>query len=353
MTHATPFFFCCFISLAWTTQVHSAEVSIVGRETTGYATNVAQGPEVHVVSIYEVTNGRTGVANVNVRYEGDSPMAPITLVLSSYESVEWQFNIDPAANVEAIALSGYERQTATGHGEIPVTKLGRINRGQQWPLGTGGGRTQMSLLDIESHFGTRVSSFTGAYQATDILIDGSPTGAEVPVSQGAGNLVDGPNPDLYYNKSTGHIEIDIADVAEQYPFGDGNIWWQHFDAQRMFVSLANHDGSFREPMLNEFVSSRLPLRRGNDAISNQHRLGLEWLDLDEWNGQRIGLGQLLPPGIETTAELKSYFASAHFATDHEKGMFDLFVVPESSDHRIAMFLAMFVWSKSHRRRGMK
>ena len=343
-------FFCAGVATFWAAYsspaVMAASVTINDSSgVTSYTCAVPGTPEVHVIGVYETNsshsfgNHPTGYSDVRVAYDGAGPMQPITLVLSSYESNVWRFDIDPGAAVEKIVVSGYYAQSVTGAGGVPVvmrsyqaageTRLGPT--AYRWPLSTGGGSTQGFLVAVEDLFDTRVSSFTGAYHATSFTVEGTPAGTPVVNPRlGAGNLFDGPNPDLIYNCRTGDVQIDLADLAAQYPFGSGDIWWEHFDGQRLFIALANHDGSFLVDQIERGRLGDLPVYSG--SYFNENRIAYDSVSLRNWAGERLDLGAVFPTGFRDTAQLRDYLAAAFFSTDRENGEFDLFVigVPEPS-----------------------
>lgn len=307
---------------------------------TSYLSPTAGAPEVHVIGVYETNSNHsfgshpTGFADVRVKYNQPGPMQPITLVLSSYEPNEWRLNIDPAAVIETIVLNGYYAQSVTGAGGIPIVNRSNSpgghatlgNYAYRWPLSTGGSSTQGLLVAVENLLGTRISSFTGTYRAASFTIDGMRAGDPVvnPVV-GAGSLFDGSNPDLIYDRQTGRVQIDLADLAAQYPFGSGDIWWQHFTAQRFFLALANHDGSFSVNQLQSQQIGNLTTF-GGGGYFNKNRIGYDSISLRDWTGQLLDLGRVFPAGISDPARLRNYLAAAHFSTHRESGQFDLFVV---------------------------
>ncbi len=323
-----------------------AAVSIITGGTSSYLNDVPPTPEIHVIGVYETIGHSfqqhvTGSATVRIKYNHSAPMKPITLVLSSYEATNWNIQRDPGAIVEKVVLNGYYAQSVTGLSGVPVSTytyagggptLGGSNYAYAWPLSTGGSSTQGLLANLENLLGSRISSFTGAYQASSFSITGSPLGATVQNPRlGAGNLTDGPNPDLIYFPSTGEVKLDLADLAAQYPFGGGSIWWQHFDAQRLFVALANHDGTFNVQGFNAGAMASLGTNP-YPPVLNQNRLGFDSVSLRNWHGEKLSLGNILPRGIPDSQQLQNYFAAAHFSTDRQNGGFDLIVaqVPEPS-----------------------
>ncbi|OYU26357.1 MAG: hypothetical protein CFE41_16495 [Burkholderiales bacterium PBB2] len=64
----------------------------------------------------------TGRVSVTVRRSG----RPVVLVLSSYESVQWNIKLEPGAKLAAVLVGGYEESTVLGAGDVRVVKIGRI-----------------------------------------------------------------------------------------------------------------------------------------------------------------------------------------------------------------------------------
>ncbi len=333
---------------------------------TSYTCATPATPEVHVIGVYETSsdhsfgNHPTGYADVRVAYDGSGPMQPITLVLSSYEPNVWRFDIDPDAVVEKIVVSGYYTQSVTGADGIPVVTRSYEAEGEtrlgpsayRWPLSTGGSSTQGLLVAVEDLFDTRISSFTGAYRATSFTVEGTPAGAPVVNPRlGAGNLVDGPNPDLIYDCRTGDVQIDLADLAAQYPFGSGEIWWQYFDAQRLFIALANHDGSFSVDHLQRGRLGDLTAYPG--GYFNENRIGYDSVSLCNWEGERLDLGAVFPTGFRDTAALRNYLAAAYFSTNREQGDFDLFVINVPEPSGLSLILPGLLLLLGASRRGAK
>jgi hypothetical protein len=329
--HPMPAALVCAILIATT-----ANAFDVAGGTTTYKNYQPPSSEIHVVGIYEAVSGSfgqhpLGSATIQVRYHEVTPMKPITLVLSSYEPVNWIIERDPGAAIEKIILNGFYSQSVSGAGSTPVLNLSGYSSSfgsyaYQWPLSTGGSDTQQLLANVEDYFGVRVSSFAGAYRANSFSITGSAVGGMNQNPRlGAGNLTDGASPDLLYDARTGEVRLDLTDLAARYPFGSGDIWWQHFDAQRLFVALANHDSSFNVAGFDSTDMESLGLFPEAPAL-NSNRLGYNGVLLRNWHGQAISLGKLLPSGMSST-ELREYFAAAHYSTDQYSGDFDLVVTP--------------------------
>ena len=256
-------------------------------------------------------------------------MKPITLVLSSYEPNEWRLNIASGAVVEKILLSGFHPQTITGAGNIPV-ETGFQLTPHRWPNSTGGGSTQEDIVDFEAHLGTPISSFSGVYRATSFTVTGSP--ANVPNNHprlGAGNLTDGPEPDLIYDRDTGRVQVDLSDLAAQH---------SDFKSRNLHIALVNHDSSFTPNHLGPYTISGL---NASHIAFNSNRIGYDYVRLNNWNGQLLDFGNILPAGITDKAVLRDYLATAHFElANRSAGDLDLVVVPEPESIYMMLFAVL-------------
>lgn len=126
--------------------------------------------ELHVLGVYEPTAGRSSVP-VEVTRTG----AALTIVVSSYEAVSWDFTLGPGVVVERVVLNGFSPQAVTGL-DSTVTITNRSGPGflaacaYEWPVGTGGCATEMLIAGVEPLVGLSTTSFTGCYQASTFTI---------------------------------------------------------------------------------------------------------------------------------------------------------------------------------------
>lgn len=82
-------------------------------------TTLSPAAEVAAIGVYQAKPRTPGVIRVKV-LPGNTPLV---LVLSSYESVQWQIEKGNRV-IQAILLSGYTPSTVTGHGAIEVARIG-------------------------------------------------------------------------------------------------------------------------------------------------------------------------------------------------------------------------------------
>lgn len=93
----------------------------------GTLSRLARSAQVEAVSVYEAVAMRApsmpqqqGPVRVQVR----RAVRPVVLVLSSHQTVEWQLDVDPEAELKAVLLSGYGESTVAGAGKALVTSIG-------------------------------------------------------------------------------------------------------------------------------------------------------------------------------------------------------------------------------------
>jgi hypothetical protein len=88
---------------------------------------LARSAQVEAVSVYEAVAMRApsmpqqlGPVRVRIRRTA----RPVVLVLSSHQTVEWQLELEPQADLEAVLMSGYGESTVSGAGTALVTSIG-------------------------------------------------------------------------------------------------------------------------------------------------------------------------------------------------------------------------------------
>jgi hypothetical protein len=88
---------------------------------------LARSAQVVAVSVYEAvaspapgTRESPGAVTVSVR----PTLRPVVLVLSSHQTVRWQVDVLPGADLAAVLLSGYGESTVVGTGNAQVSSIG-------------------------------------------------------------------------------------------------------------------------------------------------------------------------------------------------------------------------------------
>ncbi|HMV66235.1 MAG TPA: hypothetical protein PKA64_05250, partial [Myxococcota bacterium] len=122
-------------------------------------------PELQIASVYEPT--ATGRVDVWVQRP-----TTMTLMLSSYEEVDWVLHVDPAVTLQGVLLNGYDMQTVQGvpAGVQTVTRtLAQTGTnfgywcGYSWPYNGGGCDTNLLLAGVEAFTGQQTTGFVGCY----------------------------------------------------------------------------------------------------------------------------------------------------------------------------------------------
>ena len=158
-----------------------------------YSANPVQSSDLVVLGIYEAHSGHGG--GVHPTYDAtvkivDNGPNPLTLVLSSYEPVRWNFQIDPGVVLDQIILWGYHTHQFTGVNSSLVTNksgFGAVSEpcGYSLPYNGGGCETHLMFAEIENFTGLTISAFAGNYRAADFTVTtgalGNDVTAEVPL----------------------------------------------------------------------------------------------------------------------------------------------------------------------------
>jgi len=93
----------------------------------GTLSRLAQSAQVEAVSVYEAVAMRApsmpqqqGPVRVAVRRTS----RPVVLVLSAHQTVAWELDVAPDAELKAVLMSGYGESTVAGAGAALVTSIG-------------------------------------------------------------------------------------------------------------------------------------------------------------------------------------------------------------------------------------
>lgn len=123
--------------------------------------------DLYVLGLYEGHTHKNGKVKVLVSVTD----RPISLLLSAYESVEWQIELAKGARLERVYLSGYHIQQVTGlPSEIPVFSTS-YEQGSQFYVYGGRGRCANLTGRVQAVIGVKVSRHLCQYQGSAFLID--------------------------------------------------------------------------------------------------------------------------------------------------------------------------------------
>lgn len=127
--------------------------------------------ELHVVGVYEGTNGTThGAVFVN------RPGQSVTLFLGAYDRMDWQITLGVGTTIERVFLNSYYPQTVQGlPPDVPVIRNSYSESGTYLYFGYTLGSSVMlrAVPAISAMTGQEIMSFQGAYQApaTPFVVD--------------------------------------------------------------------------------------------------------------------------------------------------------------------------------------
>lgn len=131
----------------------------------GPLTEVARRSFIEAVGVYSAkalpSGTYRGVIEVRVRRS----VRPVILVLSAYEQVRWQLNLEPGAELAAVLTSGYQKQIVVGAGNVRIVDLGQefaYDRKDFAPL----------EREVFAITGRRIDIFQGRYQANEFTVGG-------------------------------------------------------------------------------------------------------------------------------------------------------------------------------------
>lgn len=133
-------------------------------------------PELNIVSVYEGDGGHGGPAGkIVVDIERETEM---TLVLASYEDVDWTVNAASGTTITEILVTGYHDQSVNAPSGVPVsvrsydqTKSNYGNWcGYSYPYAGGGCDTAKLIAGVEAETGMTMDSFSGCYRATEFSL---------------------------------------------------------------------------------------------------------------------------------------------------------------------------------------
>ena len=122
----------------------------------------------YVLGIYEGHTNKYGKVTVFLA-EHDRP---ITLLLTAYESVEWQIEIEPGARLAKVFLSGYHDQRVSGvPSGIPIQTESYDRRSPTYMYGHDNSSCFKLVEKAESVYGMTPKAYLCQYKGAAFVID--------------------------------------------------------------------------------------------------------------------------------------------------------------------------------------
>lgn len=142
--------------------------------TSGYSPASAElldaNTDLYILGVYEGDRHKYGKVTVFL----GAHSRPIALVLTAYESVEWQIELEPGAFLERVFLSGYHNQSVSGiPSYIPVQSSSYDQRSPRYVYGHDN-QTCPKVVDVAmQQYGKAPVEYLCQYKGTAFVIDRS------------------------------------------------------------------------------------------------------------------------------------------------------------------------------------
>ena len=124
--------------------------------------------DLYVLGVYEGTTHKYGKVTVFVAPQDRS----IVLLLTAYESVDWQIELEPGAQLAKVILSGYHEQQASGlPSYIPTERSSYAQRSPAYMYGHDTGSCFRLVAKAEEFYGLRPRQHLCQYKGTAFVVD--------------------------------------------------------------------------------------------------------------------------------------------------------------------------------------
>jgi hypothetical protein len=122
----------------------------------------------YVLGVYEGHTHKYGTVTVFVGAQDH----PIVLLLTAYESVDWQIEIEPGAQVAKVILNGYHEQQTSGlPSHIPIERTSFDQRSPAYMYGYDTGSCFRLVAKAEQLYGLRPRQHLCQYRGTAFVVD--------------------------------------------------------------------------------------------------------------------------------------------------------------------------------------
>jgi len=125
--------------------------------------------DLYVLGVYEGHTHKYGKVTVFVAPQN----RPIALLLTAYESVEWQIELEPGAEIATVYLNGYHEQMVSGlPAHIPI-RSSSSNQGTGYLYGHDNSSCFKLIAKAEHLYGLRARQHMCQYRGTAFVVDGN------------------------------------------------------------------------------------------------------------------------------------------------------------------------------------
>jgi hypothetical protein len=132
------------------------------------AQSLDKNTDFYVVGVYEGNTHKYGKVTVFVADQDH----PITLLLTAYESVEWQIEVEPGARLAKVLLSGYHDQRVSGIPfGVPVQTESHDRSSPTYMYGHDNGSCFNLVEKAESFYGMAPKAYLCQYRGVAFVVD--------------------------------------------------------------------------------------------------------------------------------------------------------------------------------------
>ncbi len=191
-----------------------------------YPSSKSQANEIHAVGLHSGEQG----SKVRVAYTG----APITLILSAYNSVNWRVTVDPGVKLTKVILTGYNKQFVNGiDKKVKVVDLSGDSNSHEKNLGDPYvWHRDIDIFNqaVKRSQGSEVNTFIGAYESNESLVVGPSN-----MKWRAQNIMS--RMKKFYEQSTRRARLELTKRLDNVTF-DGVWVWNELDKYNTVCTLS-------------------------------------------------------------------------------------------------------------------
>ena len=123
--------------------------------------------DLYVLGVYEGHTHKYGKVTVFVAPQDH----PIALLLTAYESVDWQIELEPGAQLAKVFLNGYNEQRVSGLPEHVTVQSSSYKRGATYLYGHDNSSCFQLIAKAEQLYGLSTRRHLCQYRGTAFVVD--------------------------------------------------------------------------------------------------------------------------------------------------------------------------------------